>query len=121
LFIAIANFPMGKTIMDYLDATGVELDEDTVFHLDNLLLERELKDHIIALNELDKEAIKNLDYYSSAILTEDLEKIRHWDNVSVDLSIHCILEMDKDAWLGVVAGDEEYRDLMLGAIKKAIH
>ncbi len=105
--------------MDYLDATGVELDENTVFHLDNILLEQELKDRIISLNELDKEAIKNLDYYSSAILSDDLEKIHHWDKVSDDLSIHCYFEMDRDVWLGVVAGDKAHLGSMQQAIDKA--
>ncbi|MCW9035740.1 MAG: hypothetical protein OQJ97_16090 [Rhodospirillales bacterium] len=119
MFIAISNFPMGKAIMDYLDATEIELDEDSIFHLDNILLERKLKDRIIALNHLDKEAIKNLNYYSSAILTDDLKKIQHWDSVSVDLSIHCYLEMDKETWSGVVAGDKRYLEAMQSAINTA--
>lgn len=119
MYIAIANFPMGKAIMDYLDATGIELDEDTIFHLDNILLERELKQKIIDINELDREGIKNLDYYSSAILTEDLDTIRHWNAVSVDLSIHCYLSMTKENWLAVVAGQGDAALAMADAINRA--
>ena len=119
MYIAIANFPMGKAIMDYLDATGIELDEDTIFHLDNILMERELKQKIIEINELDREAIKNLDYYSSAILTEDLDTIRHWNAVSGDLSVRCYLNMTKENWLAVVAGEGDAALAMADAIKGA--
>jgi len=119
LYIAIANFPMGKAIMDYLDATGIELGDETVFHLDGILLEHELKQKIIELNDLDREAVKNLDYYSSAILSDDREKISHWQAVSDDLSLHCILEMSADQWRGVVAGEGAFESVMRAAIDGA--
>ena len=116
MFIAISNFPMGKAIMDYLDATGIELGEETIFHLDGILLEGELKNKIIEINALDKEGIKNLNYYSSAILSDDLEKIRHWDVVSVDLSVHGVLEMTEEEWRGVAAGEARFETVMKAAI-----
>jgi len=120
MHIVICNFPMGKAIIDYMDHTGIELDEKTIFHLDGILMEKELKEQIIKLNELTGEPLKYIDYYTSALIAEDLEKVRHWDNASEDLSIYGVLEMSLDDWVDVMLGEERVAETMRNAIEHMI-
>lgn len=120
LYIVICNFPMGKAIIDFMDHTGIELDEKTIFHLDGILLENELKEKIIKLNELTGDALKYIDYYTSAVLTDDLDKARHWESASDDLSIYGVLEMDLDTWADIILNEEKARVTMQKAIESMV-
>ena len=120
MYVVICNFPMGKAIVDFMDHTGVELDETTIFHLDGISLEAELKAKIIAANQLTGDPLKFIDYYTSAILVDDLEPVRLWNAKSEDLSIYGVLNLEPKDWNNVVVGAPEAENTMRTAIQEML-
>jgi len=106
MYVVICNFPMGKAIVDYMDHTDIELDETTVFHLDGILLEREIKQKVLELNDLERDVVKHLDYYISAILAEDLDKVGNWEKNSPEATVYCVFEMSPTQWKVLTEGKE---------------
>ena len=117
MYVVICNFPMGKAIVDFMDHTGIELDETTIFHLDGILLEGELKTKIVEANQLTGDPLKFIDYYTSAILVDGLEPVRRWDAYSEDLSIYGVFEMEPNDWIDVVAAQPQAEKVMRQAIQ----
>jgi len=117
MYVVICNFPMGKAIVDFMDHTGIELDETTIFHLDGIALEDELKAKIVEANQLTGDSLKFIDYYTSALLVEDIELVRHWNANSEDLSIYGFFDMEPNDWMDVVAARPQAEKVMHAAIR----
>ncbi len=119
MYVVICNFPMGKAIVDYMDHTDIELDETTVFHLDGILLEREIKQKVLELNDLERDVAKHLDYYISAILADDLDKVRYWEKNSPEAAVYCVFEMTSLQWNALVEGKQVDLTEQKAAVEKA--